>query len=161
MMKYLTSKKNDIMIHCIRTDSDHPDFRKLVRELDADLSIRDGAEHAFYHQFNQIDKIKYAIVAYEGEIPVGCGAIKEFSPDAMEVKRMYVVPGRRGQGFASSVLQELERWTFELGYKKCLLETGKKQPEAIQLYQKSNYKIIPNYGQYQGIENSLCFEKLL
>jgi GNAT superfamily N-acetyltransferase len=154
-------KKNDIMIECIRTDSDHSDFRKLVRELDADLSIRDGADHAFYHQFNKIDKIKYAIVAYEGAIPIGCGAIKEYSPEAMEVKRMYVIPEKRGRGFASFILQQLEHWSAELRYSKCLLETGKKQPEAIQLYQKNNYKVIPNYGQYQGVENSLCFEKLL
>jgi GNAT superfamily N-acetyltransferase len=95
------------MIECIRTNADHADFRKLVRELDADLSIRDGNEHAFYDQFNKIDKIKYAIVAYEQGLPVGCGAIKEYSPEAMEVKRMYVLPGKRGQGIASVILKEM------------------------------------------------------
>ena len=149
------------MIECIRTNSDQTDFRNLVRELDADLSIRDGEDHAFYDQFNRIDKIKYAIVAYEEHIPVGCGAIKEYSPEAAEVKRMYVIPEKRGQGIASVILKELEHWAAELKYKKCLLETGKKQPEAIRLYQKSRYEIIPNFGQYQGIKNSLCFEKLL
>lgn len=149
------------MIECIRTNSDQTDFRNLVRELDADLSIRDGEDHAFYDQFNRIDKIKYAIVAYEEHIPVGCGAIKEYSPEAAEVKRMYVIPEKRGQGIASVILKELEHWAAELKYKKCLLETGKKQPEAIRLYQKNRYEIIPNFGQYQGIKNSLCFEKLL
>jgi putative acetyltransferase len=149
------------MIECIRTNSDHEDFRKLVRELDADLSIRDGEDHAFYDQFNKIDKIKYTIVAYEDKIPVGCGAIKEYSPDSMEVKRMYVLPERRGLGIASIILKELERWTVELHYKRCLLETGKKQPEAIELYKKNRYGIIPNFGQYTGVENSVCFEKIL
>jgi putative acetyltransferase len=160
-MKYLTMKESSTMIKCIRTNSDQPDFRKLVRELDADLSIRDGADHAFYDQFNKIDKIKYAIVAYEDGIAVGCGAIKEYSPEAMEVKRMYVLPELRGRGIASAILKELEHWAAELHFKKCLLETGKKQPEAIRLYQKNRYEIIPNFGQYQGVENSLCFEKLL
>lgn len=149
------------MIEYIRTNSDHADFRKLVRELDADLSVRDGEDHAFYDQFNKIDKIKFAIVAYSDGMAVGCGAIKEYSPEAMEVKRMYVLPERRGGGIASIILKELERWAVELQYKKCLLETGKKQPEAIRLYQKNQYEIIPNFGQYQGVENSLCFEKLL
>jgi GNAT superfamily N-acetyltransferase len=149
------------MIECIRTNSDHEDFRKLVRELDADLTIRDGEDHAFYDQFNKIDKIKYTIVAYKDKIPVGCGAIKEYSPDSMEVKRMYVLPERRGQGIASTILKELERWTVELHYKRCVLETGKKQPEAIELYKKNRYGIIPNFGQYTGVENSLCFEKIL
>jgi GNAT superfamily N-acetyltransferase len=149
------------MIECIRTNSDHTDFRQLVSELDADLSIRDGDDHAFYDQFNKIDKIKYAIIAYEDGIAVGCGAIKEYSPEAMEVKRMYVLPERRGLGIASVILKELERWTVEMQFNKCLLETGKKQPEAIRLYQKNRYEIIPNFGQYQDVENSLCFEKLL
>jgi len=42
-----------------------------------------------------------------------------------------------------------------------MLETGKRQPEAIELYKKSGYKLTPNYGQYAGVENSLCFEKKL
>jgi putative acetyltransferase len=147
------------MITCIRTSSENPDFQKLVKELDADLSIRDGAEHGFYSQFNKIDAIKYAIVAYENGIPVGCGAIKEYSEETMEVKRMYVPINKRGKGIASIVLKALEKWSVELNYKKCLLETGKKQPEAIRLYTKNGYKIIPNYGQYKGVENSVCFEK--
>ncbi|MBM7418775.1 hypothetical protein M2254_000272 [Chryseobacterium sp. BIGb0186] len=37
----------------------------------------------------------------------------------------------------------------------------KKQIEAVALYKKYNYAIIPNYGQYARIENSVCFEKIL
>ncbi len=149
------------MIHFIRSDSDNKFFQALIRELDADLKIRDGDDHSFYSQFNKIDKIKYAIVAFDDEMPVGCGAIKELSKDAMEIKRMYVPPARRGQGIAGKILKELENWVFELNYTKCLLETGKKQPEAIALYKKNGYQIIPNYGQYENVENSVCFEKRL
>jgi putative acetyltransferase len=144
-----------------RTDSDNPDFIHLVKYLDADLAIRDGADHAFYNQFNKIAALKYVVVAYENDNPVGCGAIKEYAPNAMEVKRMYTLPEGRGRGIATTILLELENWAAELGYEKCILETGKKQPEAIALYEKNNYKRIPNYGQYAGIENSVCFEKVL
>ena len=144
-----------------RTNSDDNDFRELVRRLDIDLKIRDGEDHSFYAQFNKIDMIQYAVVAYDKEVPVGCGAIKEHAQDIMEVKRMYVSPGNRGRGIASKILKELELWCKELSYKKCVLETGKKQPEAIALYKKNNYKIIPNFGQYENVENSICFEKKL
>ncbi len=147
------------MIQCIRTDSNNKDFQKLVAELDADLKIRDGDDHSFYAQFNKVDSIKYAMVAYDNGTPVGCGAIKVFTPDTMEVKRMYVAVNYRGQGIASIVLQELEEWAVELNFYKCVLETGNKQPEAIALYKKNNYKIITNYGQYENVENSICFEK--
>ena len=149
------------MLKLIRTDSDNPDFIELVRHLDADLAKRDGNEHSFYAQFNKIDKIKHAVVVYENDKPLSCGAIKEYAPDSMEVKRMYTLPESRGKGVATEVLKELEIWASELGYEKCVLETGKRQPEAIQLYKKNGYEIIPNYGQYAGVENSVCFEKLM
>ena len=149
------------MINSVRTNSENKFFQELVKELDADLRIRDGKDHSFYSQFNKIDKIKHAIVAFENEIPVGCGAIKELSNNTTEVKRMYVRPNSRGHGIATSILKELELWASELKYTACLLETGKKQPEAIELYKKNGYRIIPNYGQYENIENSICFEKIL
>lgn len=149
------------MIQLQRTNSDDKTFQLLVKELDKELAVRDGNEHAFYAQYNKLDLIRHAVVAYFQETPVGCGAIKEFSPEVMEVKRMYVPLNRRGQGIASLVLKELEKWAKELGYKKCILETGKKQPEAIRLYEKNGYKSIPNYGQYSGVENSVCYEKVI
>lgn len=147
------------MTSCIRTNSENKHFQELVSELDADLRIRDGEDHSFYAQFNKIDKIKHVILAYENEMPIGCGAIKEYDVDSMEVKRMYVLPSKRGKGTASRILIELEQWASELNYKKCILETGKKQPEAINLYHKNGYGIIANYGQYEHMENSVCFEK--
>lgn len=149
------------MLSTKRTNSDNADFQELVKALDKDLALRDGADHSYYAQFNKIDLIRHTIVAYEQEIPVGCGAIKAYSADAMEVKRMYVPPDKRGKGIASTVLAALELWAKELGYKKCVLETGKRQPEAIELYKKRGYNTIPNYGQYVGIDNSVCFEKIL
>jgi GNAT superfamily N-acetyltransferase len=149
------------MIKTIRTDSQNRDFVELVKHLDVELAKRDGKDHPFYAQFNKIDKIKYVVVAYEDDKPLGCGAMKEYSPDTVEIKRMYTTPESRGKGVATNVLTTLEKWAVEMAYQKCILETGEKQPEAIGLYKKSGYKLIPNYGQYAGIENSLCFEKTI
>ena len=149
------------MLRLIRTDSDNADFIDLVAHLDTDLALRDGKDHSFYAQFNKIDRIRFVVIAYENDLPAGCGAIKEFSPGIMEVKRMYTLPEFRGKGIAAKILLALENWAAELSYEKCILETGKKQPEAIALYTKSGYMITPNYGQYAGIENSVCFEKII
>ncbi len=147
------------MIQLIRTDSGHPDFQDLIAELDKELRIRDGEDHAFYAQFNKIAAIRHAIVAFEGGKAVGCGAIREHREGVVEVKRMFVAPEYRGKGIASRILSELENWARELSCTACILETGKNQPEAIALYKKSGYGIIPNYGQYEGVENSVCFKK--
>ncbi|HEX2394468.1 MAG TPA: GNAT family N-acetyltransferase [Bacteroidales bacterium] len=149
------------MIRILRSDSNHYDFIELVKLLDADLAIRDGKDHLFYAQFNKIDNIRHVIIAYEDRTPVGCGAIKELEEKTMEIKRMYVIPEFRNKGIATLVLRELEKWTAELSYSRCVLETGKKQPEAISLYRKNGYTPIPNYGQYIGIDNSVCFEKIV
>lgn len=147
------------MIKLKRTTSVDADFQNLVRELDKDLAIRDGDEHAYYAQFNKIDTIKHVVVASDNDEPVGCGAIKSFDESSMEVKRMFVPEDERSKGIATIVLKELELWAAELGFTKCVLETGLKQPEAIRLYEKNGYTKIPNYGQYIGMENSVCFEK--
>ncbi len=150
------------MIQLRRTNSTDEDFIKLVKKLDADLAIRDGEDHPFYDQFNKLNSIKYTVVAYdESKRAVGCGAIKQFEPKVMEVKRMFVPLELRGKGIAGDILKELETWAMELGNRKCILETGIKQPEAISLYKKCGYKFMDNYGQYAGVENSVCFEKLL
>jgi len=147
------------MLKLIRTQPDNPDFIALVKLLDADLAIRDGADHAIYAQFNTLGNIKYAVVGYENNEPAACGAIKEYDSDTMEIKRMYVKSVYRNKGIATKILVELEQWSGELSYSRCILETGKNQPEAIALYKKSGFRVITNYGQYTGVENSICFMK--
>ena len=144
-----------------RTNSDDIDFISLVVLLDQDLKIRDGEDHTFYNQFNKIDKIKHVIVFYENDVAVGCGAFREKESDTVEVKRMFVNPDYRKRGIAAAVLKELENWAAELNYTYTILETGKKQPEAISLYQKSGYTIIPNYPPYEEMDNSVCMKKTL
>lgn len=149
------------MIKILRTDSSNQDFINLVKLLDKELQIRDGVEHTFYAQYNKIDKIKNVVVAFYNDTAVGCGAIKEYDISTIEIKRMFVKDEYRSKGIATKILIELELWAGELGYNKCILETGLKQPEAIRLYTKNNYKVIPNYGQYAGMVNSVCMEKVL
>lgn len=96
------------MTTCIQTTSENPDFQQLVKLLDADLAEKDGSEHAFYAQYNKTDNIKHVIVVYRSGLPVGCGAIKAFSAEAMEVKRLYVKPENRGEGIATTIVKALE-----------------------------------------------------
>jgi len=149
------------MITIKRTNSNDPNFQELVKLLDLELQERDGEEHLFYAALNKTNTLDYVVVAYDQDELIGCGAVRHFSNDTMEVKRMFVPLNKRGQGIASSILTALEIWCRELGIKKCVLETGKNQPEAIALYKKNLYNIIPNFGKYEGVENSVCFEKEL
>jgi GNAT superfamily N-acetyltransferase len=102
------------------------------------------------------------VVFYENDSAYACGAIKQVETSATwEIKRMFVSDQMRGKGIGSLLLKELEFWAKELSVEKLILETGKRQVEAIALYHKNGYKITENFGQYIGVENSICFEKLL
>ena len=158
-MEQLFNKRIFKMNSIKRTSSDDSDFLNLVVLLDKELKKRDGDDHTFFAQFNKLDKIKNVVVNYEEDIPVGCGAFKEYDKKTAEIKRMFVKPQFRKKGIAVKILNELESWAKELNFSECILETGKKQPEAIRLYQKSGYTLIPNYGQYVTVENSVCMKK--
>ena len=145
----------------IRTESSHEDFVQLVRELDHYLAIIDGDEHDFYHQYNQIENLDPVVLLVIDGNTVSCGAFKELNKDTVEMKRMWTRPEYRGKGCASTVLGELEGWAREEGYTHSMLETGRRMQDAVKLYLQNGYAETENYGQYIGIENSICFKKTL
>ena len=150
------------MLTLKRTDSNDKDFHWLVEQLNRYLDERYGELQVFYNQFNQIDNIPNVVIAYLDSEPAGCGCFKKFDEQAAEVKRMFARENSRGKGVGAAVLTELEKWAAELGYTAMVLEHGNKQPEASKLYQRQGYAIIPNYGQYIGMEEtSICMRKIL
>jgi putative acetyltransferase len=160
---FILSKKKDLFMdyYLIKTNAKNADFQVLVAQLDAHFSVLNGEKDAFYSQYNQLETIKYVVIAYQNGQPIGCGAIKEYSPNSMEIKRMYVLPALRGQGIASSILRNLERWAVQLGYSETILETLKSGEKVIATYAKNGYQITANYGQYEGVETSICMNKKL
>lgn len=149
------------MVTLVRTDAENGDFRSLVVSLDEELKKRDGDDHYFFAQFNKLAGIVGVVLAYEGDIAVGCGGFKLHSDEEAEIKRMFVLTDHRGNRVAAQILTELESWALESGFSSCVLETGFKQPEAIALYKRSGYTEIPNYGQYADVATSVCMRKAI
>ena len=148
------------MIAIVRTNAKNAEFQKLVELLNVDLAQRDGKAHPLA-QFNSISSLNHVVLAVKEGKAVGCGAISAYDDSSMEVKRMYVSPKARGQRIGEKILSELEKWARELGYTKCLLFMGSKQPEASTLYQRNGYTSIPKYGPLKDIPESCCFAKEL
>jgi GNAT superfamily N-acetyltransferase len=144
-----------------RTNSSNPDFINLVKQLNAFLTIRNGESDDFFSQFNGLENLEHVIVIYLDETPIGCGAIKKYDSETVEVKRMYVSEKHQGKNLGVVILNALEVWAKELGNARCILETGTMLPEAIRFYEKNNYQRIPNYDQYIGVKESVCFGKRL
>jgi putative acetyltransferase len=149
------------MIEYRRATSQNNDFQVLVRLLDKHLSVINGNDDAFFAALNTVEQIHHVIVAYSGNSSVGCGALKGFADDTAEIKRMFVLEEYRGRGIAQEILAELEVWALEIGFSRCILETSKQLTSAVRLYEKGGYILIPNYGQYQGVETSVCMQKII
>lgn len=149
------------MITLIKADSKHRDFITLVELLDRDLAIRNGEDQSFYVQFNGLDEIKHVVIAYLDQKVVGCAAMKKIEEGVFEVKRMFVTPNARGKGVATAILHELEEWANAMNQDALVLETGTVLPEAIALYAKYGFVKTENYGQYKGVETSICYRKQL
>lgn len=149
------------MVRIKRTNSSDKDFRELIIELDKDLWSRYGTMQLEYQQYNIIEDLPTVVVVYTDERPVGCGCFKYFEAGTVELKRMFVAADHRGKGIGAAIINELESWAKELNVESMVLETAEGQPEAIHLYKKSGYTIIPNYHQYIGKEKSICMKKVL
>jgi GNAT superfamily N-acetyltransferase len=134
----------------------------LIEELDADLRERYPGEPV-----NGIDPEAfrlaggYFVLAQCDARPVGCGAFRPHDPGTVEIKRMFVLPEFRGRGVARSILAALEAEARRRGYRRGVLETGVRQPEAIALYRACGYAEIGAFGPYVGSDRSVCFGKAL
>lgn len=151
------------MSFCIkRAAYDDPDLKGLVRMLDKELRERNGDEaQDVFDQYNIVQEHYQTVVAYADGIPVGCGCFKEFDAHTIEIKRMYVHKEHRAKGIAAAILRALELWGGESGYTYAVLETGTRLHEALKLYHKAGYSVRAQYGQYIGVEYSVCMEKAL
>lgn len=144
----------------VRTTSENPDFKYLTKLFDTFLIDIDGEEKDFFAQYNQI-YLQNVVIFYEEDVAIGCGALKEYDSQTGEIKRMFVHPEHRNKGVANAILQELETWAKELHFATCILETSFKLEKAIALYQKFGYLQTSNYGQYIGVDSSVCMKKEL
>ena len=94
------------------------------------------------------------------DAPIGHAALRPFE-DALEVKKVYVLPEARGRGISKLLMAELEAIARERGVGRLVLETGPLQPEAVGLYESLGYQAIEPYGGFEIMPGVRCFEKRL
>ena len=145
-----------------RGSPDQPAAKRLIRALDAELEERypeEGANH-FRLDTDEVSGDRGVfLVAYLGDEPIACGAIRRLNEDDAEIKRMYVDPGTRGSGVGRRMLAELVSLGRGFGVKRIVLETGKRQVEALALYERAGFELIPRFGEYADSPLSLCLAK--
>lgn len=139
----------------------HPDFVALTEFLDAELAEKNGSLQALYSRYNKLAGIEDIFLAYVGGAPVGCASMKRFDDETYEVKRVFVAKDFRRFGIAEEMMRLIEVKAREKGVRHLILETSKSFEPAVGLYEKLSYDVIENYGQYKGMDNSVCMKKAL
>ena len=145
----------------VRTDGKNEDFIENCRLLDMDLDrhVERQIKREKYQKFNQLDEIREAIVVYDHGRAVGGGAIRRYDDENIELKRVFVHNEYQGQGIGSRLVSLLIEWAAELGYRRMILETGELLAESCAVYKKLGFAVIPNYGPYADMPESLCMAR--
>lgn len=145
------------------TNGRNPDFCALCGALDAFLNTLAGGEEnrAAYVPCNQVADVHDVLIVYVGHLPVGCAALRPYDAGRTEVKRVFVSPAYRGRGIGKALMERLEQRAKILGYTALILESGEPLAAAMALYRSLGYRVIPNYGPYRNMPDSVCMEKKL
>ena len=145
------------------TNGQDGDFIQLCHALDRFLNELVGGEEnrAQYIPYNALDDIHDVLVAYENDIPIGCASFKRYDDGSAEVKRVFVQEEYRCKGIGQMLMESLEQLAKDKGYSCLILESGEPLAAAMRLYRSLGYKVIPNYGQYVNMSDSVCMEKVL
>ena len=148
-----------------RRDVASPPARRLIEALNAELSAtypEPGATHFRLDPEEVADGRGAFLIAWRGDTPVGCGAVRRVDEGTGEIERMYVVPAERGRGVARALLDALEDQARALGLSRIVLETGVRQTAAIRLYERAGFRHIPPFGEYvHSSTTSVCMAKAL
>ena len=144
-----------------RTNALDGDFQTLITRLDHELWNELAEDQATYDQFNKVPDLQTAVLIYDNNLPAACGCFKKYDEETVEIKRMFVEKVYRGRGVSKMILEELERWAFELGFTFSILETSIHFTAARSLYAGAGYHVIDNYDQYAGLPESVCMKKKL
>lgn len=145
------------------TDGCNPDFIALCHQLDDFLNQLVGGEQnrAQYLPYNTLEDIHHVVLLWDGERSIGCAAFKEYDRERAEVKRVFLCREYRGKGLGRQLLETLEALARQKGYAYLILESGEPLTAAMKLYRSMGYEMIPNYGPYVGMPESVCMEKKL
>jgi putative acetyltransferase len=141
---------------------DTADASALIAELHAYLfpQYPPASQHGLSVDQLIKEKVAFFVLRSDGD-PAGCGGIQCFGTDYAELKRFYIRPAFRKNGFGKTLLRYLEAFTRDRGISIVRLETGIYQHDAIRLYEHAGYRVIPAFGPYAPDPLSAFYEKRL
>lgn len=152
------------MITTDRVDWDDADAVRLRDAMTAEVRDMYADDPTSLNRDGRLDidpaSIVLTLLIRDDDQPIGHIALRRLGDD-LEIKRMYVVPGRRGGDLADQLLAEVEREAKVLNAPRLILHTGDRQQAALAFYTRHGYTPIDVYPPYEQLAYSQCFEKVL
>jgi putative acetyltransferase len=101
----------------------------------------------YYHEVGG----EFWVVEQQGEV-VGTSAYYPVKrgKNAVEIRKMYLLPAVRGKGLGKFLLQQLEQVIINRQFQTIWIETASILKEAVQLYERSGYEPAT------GVETKRC-----
>ncbi|MBR6185314.1 MAG: GNAT family N-acetyltransferase [Clostridia bacterium] len=145
------------------TNGGDPVFQRFYAVTEAYYSRIVGGEtnRQAFIPYNASADIPDVALVFCGGQAVGCAGLKRYSETDAEVKRVWVDPAYRGQGIASALMDRIEDRARKAGFRRLVLQTRPIMPDAVALYTKRGYVLIPNYPPYDHLPGAVCYAKAL
>ena len=132
-----------------RSESDWSEARSLVEEyagtLGVDLSFQDLAGELQHLRQEYAPPAGAFFLARDGDACLGCVALRRFSPDSGEIKRLYLRPQARGRGLGRRLAEAAVEAGRRAGYRRLLLDTLPAMREAHALYASMGFRPVAAY----------------
>jgi ribosomal protein S18 acetylase RimI-like enzyme len=130
-----------------------PDEIPLVRQLFREYESQLGFDLCFQNFAQELEGLPGAyappggalFLAFDGEDPVGCIALRAAGADRGEIKRLYVRPAARGQGVGRQLVTRVLDEAKRIGYREAVLDTIETMAAANRLYESLGFCDIPPY----------------
>jgi ribosomal protein S18 acetylase RimI-like enzyme len=130
----------------------------LVRELFREYSSSVDAPECFTAFEREIAALPAGYDAIWVAGTLGCAGLRRLSPEAGEMKRLYVRPEGRGRGLARLLVEAVMEEARARGYQALRLDTLESMTAAKALYLSMGFRQIERYNETPG-SGTLFFER--
>lgn len=142
-------------------DLSRPEVHALLREHLSNMYELSPPENVFALDLAKLRAPDITFwTVWEHDLLLGCGALRELTPEHGEVKAMRTPAKLRRRGAGRAVLAHLIGVAQQRGYRKLSLETGANPAfrPAQELYRSFGFACCGPFGSYREDPNSVFME---